>query len=102
MSEFADYLTTIGTNPNIISQLSQGLRGWRQGNLPNHLPMVFDQSQIGWNATLEGILGRHWTDEQNIYHSEVSQATSGKKWAHLVIRKLWRIAWDLWEHRNAE
>ena len=27
---------------------------------------------------------------------------SGQKWAHLTIRKLWKIAWDIWDHRNQE
>jgi hypothetical protein len=26
--------------------------------------------------------------------------TTGKRWVIALIRKLWLVAWDLWEHRN--
>jgi hypothetical protein len=51
---------------------------------------------------LEGTLGLHLMEEQAIYASEVSQATNAAKWAHLVMRKLWKISWALWENRNEE
>ena len=51
---------------------------------------------------LEGLLGKHWSEEQQLYRTENNLATSGRKWAQLIIRRLWKIAWDLWSHRNME
>ena len=62
--------------------------------------MELDQSNIGWEGIIEGTLGKHWSEEQNMYKTQDHDATSGQKWAHLVIRRLWKIAWDVWQHRN--
>ena len=64
INEFGQYLQSIGTDPNISSQLLTGLQQWRSGVLSTNLPMIADQSKIGWNGILEGILGRHWKEEQ--------------------------------------
>jgi len=30
---------------------------------------------------------------------EISRKT-GKRWLTALIQKMWKVAWDLWEHRN--
>ena len=79
-----------------------GLNSWRDQVTTAETPMVQDQSNIGWTGVLEGILGRHWEDEQDHFKEIETEATSGSKWAHLIVRKLWKIAWDLWMNRNEE
>ena len=44
----------------------------------------------------------HQINQQTLYKEQNHSATSGQKWAHLVIRKLWKIAWEIWQHRNNE
>jgi hypothetical protein len=102
VDDLHQYLFTIGTDPNIIKQLVTGLHQWRNQQLTDVLPMIADQSQIGWDGIMEGTLGRHWSEEQSIHYQNESEATDGNKWAQLVIRKLWIIAWDLWQNRNNE
>jgi hypothetical protein len=45
-------------------------------------------------------LGTKWKDYQIIYYSNRSFKKLGTKWAHLVIQKLWKIAWAMWQNRN--
>jgi hypothetical protein len=102
MMELEQYLTEIHTDPNITNQLLDGLHIWRNNSYHAPSPMIVDQSNIGWSGILEGTLGRHWEDEQTHFAETNSSATSGRRWAHLVIRKLWKIAWEMWLHRNAQ
>jgi Reverse transcriptase (RNA-dependent DNA polymerase) len=102
LQELKEYLSDIKTDPNIIEQLVEGLRSWSTKQDPPNQPMIWDQTQIGWNGILEGILGNHWMEEQQIYAQSKTQATNGSKWAQLIVRRLWKIAWEIWSHRNEE
>ena len=102
LQEFSTFLKGTYTDPMIIEQLLAGMKAWRTDtDLPNQ-PMIIDQSPIGWNGILEGIMGLHWMEQQHHYASTHSKAMNASKWAHLTIRKLWLIAWALWQHRNEE
>jgi hypothetical protein len=102
IAKLEKFLTDLHTDPNIIIQLIDGLHQWRLGTSYAATQMVIDQNAIGWLGILEGILGKHWGEEQTLYKEQDNLATSGQKWAHLVIRRLWKIAWELWQHRNKE
>jgi hypothetical protein len=100
---FELYLKDSGTDPEITSQIIEGLQAWRNSTEVSDKPMIWDQSQIGWRGILEGALGLHWMEQQQYYSiSHPTKAMNAKKWAHLTIRKLWIIAWELWKNRNAE
>ena len=43
---------------------------------------------------------RDWSELQQQYYYAQSSRRSGKLWMSKVIRKLWKIAWQLWTHRN--
>ena len=98
--DLEEYLNSIQTDPNITRQLLLGLQMWRNDEVILQEPMIIDQNNIGWNGIMEGVLGKHWSEEQDWYKQQKSEVTSGRKWAQLVIRRLWKIAWDIWQHRN--
>jgi hypothetical protein len=100
MHELEEYLNTIQTDPNITKQLIQGIHMWRNNVPLIQEPMIIDQHNIGWNGIMEGVMGQHWAEEQEWYKQQHPEAKSGQQWAQLVIRRLWKIAWDLWQHRN--
>ena len=102
MKELEQYLQELQTAPHIIGQMLDGLDTWRNQSTTAPPPMVIDQNSIGWEGFLEGIIGKHWSEEQQFYRTTNNLATSGTKWARLIIRKLWKIAWDLWSNRNNE
>jgi hypothetical protein len=90
------------TDPEIIRQLISGLLQWQKGNVMgnNNGKYINEQSSIGWNGILEGCIGQQWIQAQGSYLSRIKVKKSKERWAQLVIRRLWKIAWHLWENRN--
>jgi hypothetical protein len=41
-----------------------------------------------------------WREDQSRYLSSIGSAKASRRWVESLIRKLWEVAWDLWEHRN--
>jgi hypothetical protein len=95
-------MQTAQTSPIIIEQLILGLQKWRMGNESDSHDLITQQNQIGWNAVLEGYLGRFWEEYQEDYIQQQSSQQSSQKWASRVVRKLWMIAWELWQHHNSK
>jgi len=58
------------------------------------------QHDIGWQFILEGWLCREWEYLQHECFKEDGSKATGKRWLTELIKKLWAVAWDLWEHRN--
>ena len=94
-----------GTDPFIVDSLIKGLQEWRRA--PDGEPTFDDanhlleaQSLIGWNGVLEGCLGSEWTGRQSQYFKAQHSRRSGHRWMSILIRRLWKIPWELWQHRN--
>jgi hypothetical protein len=99
------WLADNGTDPSITDSLITGLQAWRRD--PDGTPtldaantLLGAQSQIGWNGVLEGVLGREWTNQQSTYFKDQNSRRSGHRWMSILIRRLWKIPWELWQHRN--
>ncbi len=97
------------TQPGICDAICAHLSAWRVGaqSPSSHhsqflgLPAAIDaQSEIGWQALLEGCLAIEWAAVQQSYYIWISSRRTGRRWILLLIWKLWDTAWDLWEHRN--
>jgi hypothetical protein len=90
------------TDPTIVEQLCQGLNLWQKGELVGDHSLLKKQSLIGWDGILEGVLGIHWQHQQEAYLTAKQSKKSGIQWSMMVIRKLWKIAWSLWQYRNTQ
>jgi hypothetical protein len=73
---------------------------WRTGNIQNASTAINLQSAIGWEGILEGCIGTHWKIIQEKFYLNQSIQRSGVRWAQLVVRRLWKIAWEMWQNRN--
>ena len=94
-----------GTDPFITDSLSKGLQAWRcdpvgEPTFGASNSLLDAQSLIGWNGVLEGCLSREWTNRQSQYFKDQNSRRSGQRWMSILIRRLWKIPWDLWQHRN--
>jgi hypothetical protein len=49
---------------------------------------------------LEGGLAVDWQFAQQRYFKPLRSMKSGRRWVSALIRKLWTVAWDQWEHRG--
>jgi hypothetical protein len=96
------------TQPEIRRELINGLKAWSVGTVwrtfhrtPEHIRQVLEyQDAIGWTNLFEGCLDSGWMEAQALYYRAIGSRCSGLRWMVAVIKKLWDVAWDLWEQRN--
>jgi hypothetical protein len=100
-----------GTMPAIIEAVVNGLNGWRNNTdisqdryylEDKDVASAFHtQSQAGWKHFFEGRPSRQWAQIQTTYFRDsLRSQQTGKRWLIELIKKMWNIAWDLWEQRN--
>ena len=95
------------TERNLRIAIVRFLRNW-QSNPDFYLVSIeFDhifaaQAQIGWTNFLFGFTAIEWQQSQQQYYQRLGSKRTGKRWVSALIRKLWDIAWDLWDHRNKQ
>ncbi len=41
-----------------------------------------------------------WRDVQHRYYEWLNRRNTGKAWLQAVIKKVWEVSWDMWDHRN--
>jgi hypothetical protein len=55
---------------------------------------------MGWQPFFEGALALGWSEYMDLYYNLRMSNRNGRCWLSSIIKKLWNIAWNLWEHRN--
>lgn len=58
------------------------------------------QDDIGWTNLIERCMDIGWIEVQAMYYKAIGSQRSGSRWTVAVIKKLWDVAWDMWEQRN--
>lgn len=58
------------------------------------------QRRIGWTSFIEGYWAKEWRLCQDQYLKQIKSQRSSILWMSRVQRRIWIIAWNLWEHRN--
>ena len=61
---------------------------------------LLDQNRIGWYPLLLGHVSNHWQGVQQKYYDWLNLQNTGRQWVKQLILQLFRISWDMWEHRN--
>jgi len=61
-----------------------------------------NQQWIGWDRMMDGWLLRSWRDHQEKIWKCVKSRKSSLQWTTSLIKKLWEVSWDMWDHRNKE
>ena len=108
MGKLKNELTKLHTLLNLTEVLCNRLTAWRHDAEPtvqvSHFlglrTTIENQEKVGWQAMLEGMPVKGWEEVQQRYLIWRKKRQTGKQWLAAVIRKLWDVAWDLWEHRN--
>jgi hypothetical protein len=108
ISKLDTWLQEQETQPDLRRELINGLKSWSVGIprvtfycTPPHIRQVLDyQDGIGWTNLLEGCIDIGWMEVQALYYRTIGSWRSGLRWTVAVIKKLWDVAWDLWEQRN--
>ena len=106
LMDLESWLTKMATDPDIKYAILSHLKSWREGHpLPSTNPFLLEeilhcQARIGWRRFFEGWLVREWTTSQQAYYKISKSLRSGRRWTIELIKKLWDVTRDLWEHRN--
>ena len=58
------------------------------------------QNQIGWQSFLEGYWSIKWREYQTHHLVSIQSQRSSVLWISQLQRRIWKVAWTLWEHRN--
>jgi len=84
-----------------MADLIEGLQAWRSGVPSTGATAAFQaQSLLGWDVALDGWLAVDWRLQQEDFWATWRRKKSSKRWITELIKKLWEVAWDMWEHRN--
>lgn len=103
------WLTKRQTHPDLRHTILGMLRSWYD-NRPWNLPYVADpvtrsalaaQIQLGPHALIDGLLHSSWTTVQSQYYRSLGSRRTGFRWHSQLVRRIWEIAWTLWDHREA-
>jgi hypothetical protein len=108
VANLGSWLKTTGTHPAIQEALILRLNQWHDGtdlspfhsNVPWLNEAVREQDSIGWESAMEGRWSQHWINIQNAYFKWKGHRNSGRRWLIAIIKRLWTISWDMWDHRN--
>jgi hypothetical protein len=105
LSALRSWMAYAHTDPELASLILTSLNNWRYtvpaGAPPLRLAdLVQYQHTIGWGKFLEGWLSNEWQAIQQRYYDSLCMRRTGRWWTMALIKKLWDIVWDLWEHRN--
>jgi hypothetical protein len=107
ISKLSDWLNQVDTDPDIIHYLMLYLNSWRSStpfiytSAPRYMhECLAAQEALGGHRLLMGWILRDWSIWQQSYYDRCRSKRSGQRWVTLLIKKLWEVAWDLWEHRN--
>jgi hypothetical protein len=106
LKKLDDWLSEVGTLPDIRESILHHLDSWRSpdANSRYHnyatITLLDLQGECGWQSLLEGFVTKAWADRQHAYYSMIQAPCTGKQWITELIKKLWAVAWNQWEHRN--
>jgi len=88
-------------DPQLTTVLTTRLQAWWTGNPPpQDLPTAQQQTRIGWDKVIDGWLTLAWREHQEAYWAQWKHHKSSKRWTMELIKKLWNIMWDMWDHWN--
>ena len=101
------WMTSVHTDPDIRQAILARLQRWRNGT-DNDIPMegsmqyaLAQQADIGWGNLLEGWISSKWALEQQTSYDSIHSRRSGTRWASSLLRRIWMISWEMWDHRNS-
>jgi hypothetical protein len=55
---------------------------------------------FGWYNFLMGRPSARWSEVQQRYYKWLQQKNTGKAWTQALIKKIWAVLWDMWDHCN--
>ena len=104
-----DWLRKARTDRDIIDTIVDGICSWRRDeeprmcrdNLsPDLAEAAREQDSIGWRNFIDGFVSHKWRSTIEARRQASGSRRRGKSWAVGIIRQLWQLSRDVWDHRN--
>ena len=108
IKKLSDWMVETRAYPHLRQAICGCLLSWKKAlPTPSILPSAYptlhaaveDQAGIGWSAFIEGRLSTYWAETQQQYFTAINSKKTGHRWVSALIKKLFEVAWDQWEHR---
>ena len=107
MKAVRTWMAEYGTDPAIVDLLMHRINAWHNDEPLDQFQATFRlrdlvkiQDEIGWESTFTGCWAIGWAEKQEQYFKSKSRMKTGQRWLAELIKKLWKVSWDMWEHRN--
>ena len=106
------WMTAHHTMPELTTAILRCLHEWKHPNPSRRFTRaaittryglraaILEQDDIGWYNFLMGRLSVRWRDVQHRYYEWLQRRNTGKAWLQALIKKVWEVSWDMWDHRN--
>ena len=110
VTSIIDWCVKVDTMEPLVTVISEVLLDWQNGSLQNHSirqewPIEVSsacrqQSLLGWQAFMEGILSRNWAILQQSHYANKGSRRLGSKWVGDLSVRIWKAIFAMWGHRN--
>jgi hypothetical protein len=95
-------------HPELCTIIKDSLLEWRstsKGYQDKPIDVILQlavkrQKNIGWRSLIEGFWSKEWRQCQSQYLISIKSRRSSLLWISRVQRKIWEIAWKMWDQRN--
>jgi predicted transposase YbfD/YdcC len=101
IKKLREWLRANDTEQTICDSLCMSLLAWQASATVDNVGLQgAAQISIWWDRVIEGVFCLQWRSSQQLYLTSIGSRKSAVTWMVSVIRKIWHIAWEMWEHRN--
>jgi hypothetical protein len=108
LTKLQSWMESTHTMPELQTAVITRLRQWKGETnedplLPEHCGLrsaVLHQDELGWYNFLMGRISLQWQEVQQHYYEWLGRRNTGRKWTTALIKKVWEVSWDMWDHRN--
>jgi hypothetical protein len=103
LERLAAHLADTDTDPTVKEEVLECVESWlHQSSFPSRC----DQRRIGTHLLIRGYVANEWTQLQDQYCKDATdaskQSATGEAWTRKLILYLWDEAFQLWDKRNKE
>ena len=102
-------MKTTDIHPELITAIQENLNSWREMNNSNYTPSntqlrsaINNQRHLGWRNLVDGFWDTSWRKIQEQHMRDINSQKSALLWLCKVQRRIWKIAWAMWEDRNEQ
>ena len=94
--------------PLLAEIITHNISAWKYSTQINQLlpqnqhlcQALLQQDRIGWKQFIEGFWSKSWRKCQQQHFDNIHSPNSSLLLLSKTQRRIWRITWEMWQHRN--